>query len=130
MTSTRSSAVFDQREDAIDRAVAAKVSARIAAGEEPVFPAEVVKRLDAGETPIKVFRDFRKLTQAQLAAASGLQQGYISELEAGLKTPSLDSLRALAGALAVDLELILPDEAPVRPTTPDPVKRRRRDLDI
>ncbi|MCH6586982.1 MAG: helix-turn-helix domain-containing protein, partial [Proteobacteria bacterium] len=45
-----------------------------------------------------------------LAAAAGIRQGYLSEIERGAKTPSLATARALARALEVDLELLLPDE--------------------
>ena len=98
-------------EDAEDRAAVLGVRARLASGAETLIPAEVVEALDAGDNPVRVFRRFRDLRQAALAEAAGIRQGYLSEIERGAKAPSLATARALARALEVDLELLLPDEA-------------------
>ena len=98
-------------EDAEDRAAVLGVRARLASGAETLVPAEVVEALDGGENPVRVFRRFRELRQAELAEAAGIRQGYLSEIERGAKAPSLATARALARALGVDLELLLPDEA-------------------
>ena len=105
-------AIFDtdNTEDVADAAHAARIRARIDAGEEEVFPAEIVEALDAGESAIRVFRKHRGLTQAALAAEVGIDQSYLSELETGAKTPSAKTLRALARVLGVDMEILLPEE--------------------
>ncbi len=98
-------------EDAEDGAAVLGVRARLAGGAETLVPAEVVEALDGGENPVRVFRRFRELRQAELAEAAGIRQGYLSEIERGAKAPSLATARALARALEVDLELLLPAEA-------------------
>ncbi len=100
-------------EDAEDRAAVLGVRARLAGGAETLVPAEVVEALDGGENPVRVLRRFRDLRQAELAEAAGIRQGYLSEIERGAKAPSLATAtaRALARALEVDLELLLPGEA-------------------
>ena len=47
------------------------------------------------------FRQERGLTQTELAKRTKVTQGYIAQLEAGDKTPSLAMLRKLAKALGV-----------------------------
>ncbi len=47
------------------------------------------------------FRQERGLTQTELAKRTKVTQGYIAQLEAGDKTPSLAMLRKLATALGV-----------------------------
>jgi XRE family transcriptional regulator, fatty acid utilization regulator len=47
------------------------------------------------------------LTQAQLAAASGVSQRHISALESGLSDPKLSTVTALATALGVKSEELL-----------------------
>ena len=97
-------------EDRADAAVVADFEARRAAGEETI-PGEVVRRICVDdENPLFVLRKWRGFTQAKLARAAGLNQGYISELEGGKKTPSVEALRALARALNVDLDLLPPPE--------------------
>ena len=99
-----------EREDAMDAAHAARLRARIDAGEEELFPSELIEAMDAGENPIRVFRKHRALTQVALAAKAGIEQSYLSALETGAKTPSAKTLRELARVLGVDMEILLPDD--------------------
>ena len=95
-------------EDRLDAARADRVLARIAAGEETI-PGAVVHAIHVEhKSPLAAFRRWRGLKQVQLAQASGLNQAYISQIEAGKKTPSLDAMRALAAALDVSVDLLIP----------------------
>jgi DNA-binding Xre family transcriptional regulator len=85
--------------------------AALAAPREADLPAEVMARLVAGESPLAVLPPARDMTQKDLAARAGLSQAYVSQLAAGTRKGSLDAWRALAEALQVDLELLLPDVA-------------------
>lgn len=100
----------DSAEDAADTATIAHVRGQIESGAEEAVPAVVVKRLDAGESPVRVFREWRGLTQGQLAAAVDVDQSFISKIEAGSKHPTAANLGRLARALKVDADLLLPDE--------------------
>jgi DNA-binding XRE family transcriptional regulator len=71
---------------------------------EETFPSEVVKRLVAGESPIRVFREYRGLTQEQLARSAKIARAYLAEIEAGRKPGSISVLRAIAAALELDLD--------------------------
>jgi DNA-binding XRE family transcriptional regulator len=74
--------------------------------EEESVPAEVTDRLLAGENPIRVWREHRGMSLEQLAAAIGKHKGFLSEIESGKKTGSVETLRAIAEALRVDLDEI------------------------
>lgn len=76
---------------------------------EEHVPAEVVNRLVAGEPPIRVWREYRGRTQAELAARSGLSQSYVAMLERGVRHGTTDKLGRLAQALELDTEDLLPD---------------------
>jgi DNA-binding XRE family transcriptional regulator len=78
------------------------------AGGAPVLPKEIVDRLANGENPIRVLRQFRGLTQAELATADGVQiaQNYLSDLETGKRKGPLALHRKFARALGVPLELL------------------------
>lgn len=97
-------------EDAADATTVAHVRGLLDAGAEEFVPAEVVKRLDAGESPVRVFREWRGMTQGQLAAAIEVDQSFISKIEAGTKHPTAANLGRLARALKVDADLLLPDD--------------------
>jgi len=68
------------------------------------FPATVVGRLLAGEHPVRVYRDHRRLTQKQLAEAAGINPVYLSQIETGRRTGSAKTLSSIAGALDVEID--------------------------
>jgi len=82
-------------------------TARIDAGEDETFPAEVALALARGADAVRVLRKYRGLTQAQLATAAGISVPYLSQLESGKRRGSAKILAALAAALKVDLELLV-----------------------
>jgi DNA-binding Xre family transcriptional regulator len=75
-------------------------------GEESV-PVAVVDRLLGGENPIRVWREHRGKTLGQLSAEVGKAKGLLSDMENGKKTGSIETLRAIARALDVDLDDLL-----------------------
>jgi DNA-binding XRE family transcriptional regulator len=70
-------------------------------------PAGVVNRLLDGDNPVKVWREYRGITQSQLAERTGVTVAHISQLESGKRDCSVKLLRALAAVLDVDVELLL-----------------------
>lgn len=91
-------------EDAEDRATFDRVKQALAAGEEELIPEELVSRLISGESPVRVWREYRGLTQVVLAEKSGVNRVQISNIESGTKTGSVETLRKLAHALGVAMD--------------------------
>ncbi len=61
-----------------------KSIAELESGEDEAIPAEIVARLVAGdEHPLKVWREFRGMTQAGLAEQAGVSQGQVALIEGG-----------------------------------------------
>ncbi len=77
---------------------------RATQSEEEGFPAAIAKRLIAGENPILVFRQHRRMTQEALAAQAGISEGMVSKMESGFKVGSVATIRAIAKALNVDID--------------------------
>ena len=88
-----------------------KAKAAIARGEEKLIPAEVVNAILDGVDAIKVWRKFRGLTQVDLAQKIDISVPYLSQLESGKRKGSVDVLAAIAKALKVSLEELLPAES-------------------
>lgn len=97
-------------EEFADIRAALAVETRITSGEEELIPSTVVDRLLAGEAPLWVWREFRKLTQVALARASGVNRVQIVEIEAGRSTGSVHTLSKLATTLAVDVDDLISKE--------------------
>ena len=94
-------------EDNADLEAAVRAERRHAEGEEYV-PAAVVERLINGESPIKVWREYRGLTQQALGERIGLGKMTISSLETGKRDTSSRNWRRLAEALSVEIDDLIP----------------------
>jgi mRNA interferase RelE/StbE len=68
------------------------------------LPHDHMARIVKGESPLRVFRQWRGLSQVALAARSGVNRVQIADIEAGRKTGSVGTLKALAEALYVALD--------------------------
>ncbi|MFN4017765.1 MAG: helix-turn-helix domain-containing protein [Reyranella sp.] len=90
--------------DQADISRAKKVVRDIAAGDDEVVPADVVRRLIAGENKVKVWRSHRGLSGHDLAAAAGISAPFVSEIESGKKDASLSVMKKIADVLKVDLD--------------------------
>ncbi len=77
-------------------------------GTDELIPAAIVDRLSNGENPLRVWREYRGMTQQALADAAGIGKSYISQLEAGTKTGAIGTLRSLAKALKLDADDLAP----------------------
>jgi len=94
--------------DAADIAAADKIMADIRSGKSELIPGKIVDRLLDGENRIRVWREHRGLSATELAAKAEISGAYLSELETGKKTGTVDTLRKLATALNVDLDDLVP----------------------
>lgn len=95
-------AAAEAEEDAVDLAVYDARKADLAAGRTTFLPEDVSAALMRGETLVKALRKWRKLSQTELAAATGLGQGYLSDIEAGKRRGPPETLAKIAAALEID----------------------------
>jgi transcriptional regulator with XRE-family HTH domain len=71
----------------------------------------VVDRLLDGANPMRVWREYRALSAAELAKACGVTAAAISQIESGKRKSSVILLKKIARCLKVDLDtLILPQD--------------------
>ncbi len=82
--------------------------ARIESANEESYPFEVVKRLSAGEPPVRVWREYRELSPEGLAVRAGVGEEVVAGLERDETEPGLRVMAAIARALGIDLELLVP----------------------
>jgi len=75
-------------------------------GEETI-PSEIVYAILDGENPIRVWREYRGLTQAQLSQAAGISKPYLSQIETGKRTGTTEVLSAIANVLDLTLDDIV-----------------------
>lgn len=92
-------------EDLEDNRIADEV---LADPNEEFVPTEIVGQLLDGQNPIRVWREYRELTQKQLAEEARIATAYLSQLEHGRRKASQGVLIRLARALRVDVDDLLP----------------------
>jgi len=85
----------EEAEDRMTLVLAAEARA------EAPLPELVSTAILKGDSVLKALRNWRGLTQVQLAEAAGIGQGFLSELEARMKTGSAETLTKLAQPLDV-----------------------------
>ncbi|MDR3476187.1 MAG: helix-turn-helix transcriptional regulator [Devosia sp.] len=61
-------------------------------------------RVAAGESPIRVWREYRGLSLTELADKTRLLEDDLSELETGQREPTVDVLKSLARALNTSID--------------------------
>ena len=95
-------------EDFADMQAALAVEARVASGADELLPASTAGRIIDGESPLRVWRGYRGLSQSALSRATGVSRVQIVEIEAGRNTGSVRTLRCLAQVLRVAVDDIIP----------------------
>lgn len=94
-------------EDVMTARIVAETSAAIERGEDVALPDHVWAEIETGAHPVRALRKHRGLTQAELAAAANLTQGYLAQIEARQKTGAPETLKAIAKALGVPLDILV-----------------------
>ena len=91
-------------EDGADVAAVDAFNRKLAVGEEELVPAAVANRIMDGETMIKVWREYRGMTSAALAAKAGVDQDVLFRIESGESEGTVDVLRKLSTVLALTID--------------------------
>ena len=71
------------------------------------FPNDVVKANVRGDSLIKAWREYFKLTQAELAAKTGMKQSAMARLESNSVNPRKATLAKLAQAMGINIEQLI-----------------------
>jgi DNA-binding XRE family transcriptional regulator len=76
---------------------------------DALLPDAFMARLLDGESPLKVYREWREFSVAGLGRLTGVNRIQIHDIEAGRSRGSALTLRLLANHLRVDIEDLLAD---------------------
>src|SRR5208283_5017556 len=80
--------------------------ARLEDGEDELIPLEITERRLRGEPALRVWREFRKFTQEQLAKKAKVSRALIAAIETGRKSGSVRTWKRLGAALGVGWEML------------------------
>lgn len=93
-------------EDETDARTVAEFHEAYTAGREFLVPDEIMRRELAGESPVKLWREHRVLTQQELANRAGISKPYLSQIETGKRQGTVETLSAIARSLDVPLDAL------------------------
>ncbi len=102
-------ALVARMEDIEDpEAIAAVLAYEEKVGEEVArrdyLTGDEMRRILEDESPVKVWREKRGLSQRELAEQAGVSPSYLAEIETGKKPGSADALRKLSRVLVIPME--------------------------
>jgi DNA-binding XRE family transcriptional regulator len=81
--------------------------AALARGDDELIPSEVVYAILDGANAIKVWREYRGMSQQEVAESAGISVPYLSQLETNKRRGSLEVLSSIAKVLKVSIDNIL-----------------------
>ena len=84
--------------------------AAIERGEEELIPSEVVFAILDGGNPIKVWREFRDMSQQQLAEIAGISKPYLSQIENDKRRGTTEVITTIAKALKISVDELVRQE--------------------
>ena len=96
--------LVEASEDAADAKTARHVLKQIASGAETVLSESDVDEFLKAKTPLAFWRMKRAMTQANLAKATGIAQGFLSEIESGQKPGTPATLKKIAEAINIKID--------------------------
>ena len=91
-------------EDMQDAGDAQRIMSNLARGVDEALPQAVAQRLLNDEAPLRVWREYRGLSQTQLAEAAGVTQAMVTMIETGRRKGQTSTLKRLADALGVGVD--------------------------
>lgn len=97
---------LEAMEDRLDSAIVAL--ARMEQANDERLPWSMVKRFHEGEQPVLVWREHRSMSRDELASAAQVPSALISEIEDGKEDVPLRTMDAIARALRIDLDDLVP----------------------
>lgn len=77
---------------------------RLEDGVDKLIPLEITERRLRGESALRIWREYRKFTQEQLAKKSKISRALIAAIETERKTGSVSTRKKLGAALGVKWE--------------------------
>lgn len=95
---------YERLVEAADDTIGSRAFDAYTAAKPETFPDDIAERLINGENPVKVFREYRGLTQRQLGERAGINQAYVCQIEAGSRAGTVEVLKRLAETLQLELD--------------------------
>ena len=76
-------------------------------GKEIIIPGEVTFAILEGTSPIRAWRENKNIKMNELSKKAGISPAYLSQIENGKRNPTIDTLKAIARELDIDINMLI-----------------------
>ena len=76
-------------------------------GKEMTVPGEVTFAILDGVNSVRAWRKYKQIKMNALAEKVGISSAYLSQIENGKRNPTIDTLKAIAKKLKIDIEMLI-----------------------
>jgi DNA-binding XRE family transcriptional regulator len=76
-------------------------------GAETAVPGEVTFAILEGTSPIRAWREYRQIKMNELAKNIGVSAAYLSQIENDKRNPTVNTLKAVARELSIEVEMLI-----------------------
>ena len=74
---------------------------------EIAVPGEITFAVIDGASPIRVWREYKKIKLNELAKKVGISASYLSQIENKKRNPTIDTIKLIASALGIEVDLLI-----------------------
>jgi DNA-binding XRE family transcriptional regulator len=76
-------------------------------GEEVTIPGEITFAILEGTNPIRAWRKYKNIKMNELSKKAGISPAYLSQIENNKRNPTIDTLKAIARELDIDIDVLI-----------------------
>ena len=76
-------------------------------GKETTIPGEITFAILEGTSPIRAWREYKNIKMNELSKKAGISPAYLSQIENDKRNPTIDTLKAIARKLDIDIDMLI-----------------------
>jgi predicted transcriptional regulator len=76
-------------------------------GKEITIPGDITFAILEGTNPIRAWRKYKNIKMNELSKKAGISPAYLSQIENNKRNPTIDTLKAIARELDIDIDMLI-----------------------
>jgi predicted transcriptional regulator len=76
-------------------------------GKEITVPGDITFAILEGTSPIRAWREYKNIKMNELSKKAGISPAYLSQIENNKRNPTIDTLKAIARELDIDIDMLI-----------------------
>jgi predicted transcriptional regulator len=76
-------------------------------GNEITVPGDITFAILEETSPIRAWREYKNIKMNELSKKAGISPAYLSQIENNKRNPTIDTLKAIARELDIDIDMLI-----------------------